>query len=148
MDATDLLDRWKKARNVVTDMAAAEKLGVTRAAVSKWRNGLSRPTAAVIEKMARECGEDWRAAVLRNVADQMESGDRASAATLRRLAQTLAVCLVAVLGAITSSPDLSNAARSNLTESGQAIHYAHRFRGWLRRLAQAFARVKLSVIAA
>lgn len=147
MDTQELMKVWRKTMRIASDAEAARRLGVSRGSVGNWKSGYSRPEPQYVEQMAREAGLEWRVIVLESLAEQQEK-NAALAKTLRRIAQTLAICLVAVIGTITSNPALSNSARSNLTESGQAIHYAHRFRGWLRRLTHAFARVKLSDVAA
>ncbi len=56
--AAELLDLYKKARSIPTDMALAENLGKTRALVSAWRAGKAQPQEAEVEKMCRATGED------------------------------------------------------------------------------------------
>ena len=63
---TTLLDRWKAAKHVASDNAAALALNITRQAVSRWRNELSQAEPALVWQMAEEAGEDagaWLALV-------------------------------------------------------------------------------------
>src|SRR6185312_7105599 len=53
-----LLDKYKKARAITSDNACATSLGVSRQAVSKWRNGENHPDADVVEKMCDATGEN------------------------------------------------------------------------------------------
>lgn len=52
-----LLDKYKAARGLASDNACAASLGITRAAVSRWRNGGGHPEAEHVEAMCRACGE-------------------------------------------------------------------------------------------
>lgn len=54
---TDLLDGYKKARNITSDNACAGALNVTRQAVSKWRNGEAHPDADSVARMCEASGE-------------------------------------------------------------------------------------------
>jgi transcriptional regulator with XRE-family HTH domain len=55
--AINLLDKYKKACSIASDNACAGSLGVSRQAVSKWRNGENHPDADVVEKMCEATGE-------------------------------------------------------------------------------------------
>lgn len=50
---TNLLDAYKATLNIPTDMAAAQALGLTRAAVSGWRTGNRHADADTVELMCR-----------------------------------------------------------------------------------------------
>jgi hypothetical protein len=69
---TDLLDAYKRALGLRTDMAAAEALGITRGAVSAWRSAKNRRHAEPesVESMAKACGLDPEEWVLRVQADR------------------------------------------------------------------------------
>lgn len=56
MKITALLDAAKAARNIATDMALADAVGVTRAAVSAWRNGTRLPDAVACDELAKMTG--------------------------------------------------------------------------------------------
>ena len=59
MSATiNLLDKYKKVCSLASDNAAAERLHVGRAAVSKWRNGNGHPDAGSVERMCQATGEN------------------------------------------------------------------------------------------
>lgn len=52
-----LLDKYKKACSLASDNACAVSLGVTRSAVSLWRNGKGHPEADSVERMCEATGE-------------------------------------------------------------------------------------------
>lgn len=139
MDAMQLLDAWKKARKIASDAEAGRQLGLTPQAVSNWRRGISKPTPDAVEQMARETGIDWRAAVLEVLAQQSKPD---TARTLRRLAQTLAVCLLAFAGVITPRPALSNSGGSELDIFGTGYTLCAILRALRDALSQRFARIK------
>lgn len=56
----DLLDKYKKACLITSDNACATSLGVSRQAVSKWRNAENHPDADIVEKMCSATGEPLR----------------------------------------------------------------------------------------
>ena len=61
-DTKKLLDKFRETCLSSSDNAIALKLGVSRAAVSRWVNGKGHPSAALTEKMAIAIGEpplDW-----------------------------------------------------------------------------------------
>lgn len=53
----DLLDKYKNACTLGSDNACAVKLGVSRQAVSKWRNGENHPDAETVAQMCDATGE-------------------------------------------------------------------------------------------
>lgn len=53
----NLLDKYKAAAKIASDNACAGALGVTRATVSRWRNGLGHPEADTIEIMCKATSE-------------------------------------------------------------------------------------------
>lgn len=52
-----LLDRYKKAKSIAADNAAALELGLTRATVSGWRHGKSHPDAESVARMCDATGD-------------------------------------------------------------------------------------------
>jgi len=54
----ELLDKYKKAKNLNSDNACAESLGLHRASVSEWRRGKSWPSEAHIVELATAANED------------------------------------------------------------------------------------------
>lgn len=54
----ELLDRYKKAKGIAADNAAAEALGITRATVSGWRHEKSHPDAESVARMCETTGEN------------------------------------------------------------------------------------------
>jgi transcriptional regulator with XRE-family HTH domain len=58
--AINLLEKYKKACSLTSDNACSASLGVSRQAVSKWRNGENHPDADIIEKMCTATGEPLR----------------------------------------------------------------------------------------
>jgi transcriptional regulator with XRE-family HTH domain len=62
MNATiKLLDKYKAACSIPSDNACAERLKVSRQAVSKWRNEQAHPDADSVEKMCDSIHEPLRA---------------------------------------------------------------------------------------
>lgn len=54
----NLLDKYRKARNLSSDNACAVSLGLHRASISEWRRGKSWPSEEHIVQLASACGED------------------------------------------------------------------------------------------
>jgi hypothetical protein len=93
---TKLLDKWKKANSIASDNAAAIRLKIGRAAVSRWRNELGQAEVHLIAQMAQECGEDsavWMALVESERARSAEDR-KVWAALARRLGAAAAVFLM------------------------------------------------------
>ncbi|MHA6203486.1 helix-turn-helix domain-containing protein [Dyella soli] len=89
-----LLDKYKVASSITSDNACAVSLGVSRQAVSKWRNGENHPDADIIEIMCTATGESlahWLPLI---------EADRARSPAVRkvwlRLAQAAAVIALTV----------------------------------------------------
>jgi len=58
MSATkNLLDKYRETCLPQNDNGIANRLGVSRAAVSRWVNGKGHPNPKAIEQMAKELGE-------------------------------------------------------------------------------------------
>lgn len=55
-----LLDKYKETCSIASDNACAVSLGVSRQAVSKWRNGENHPDADSVERMCEAIGEPLR----------------------------------------------------------------------------------------
>lgn len=53
-----MLDEYKKSLRLRSDSAMADSLGVTRATVSRWRNGLGHPEPAMCWDIATACGRN------------------------------------------------------------------------------------------
>ncbi|AHX16275.1 hypothetical protein CH75_09200 [Dyella jiangningensis] len=121
MTATiDLLDQYIKARSLTSDNAAAKSLGIGRAAVSKWRNGLGHPDADNVATMCAATGQaiaHWLPLIEAERARNPEARK-----VWLRLAQLAAAVTLAVglypahAETITAHADVSNSATS--------IHYA------------------------
>lgn len=91
-----LFSLWKEHRRIPSDNAGAIALGVTRGAVSLWKQGRNAE-ADVIERMARDLGEDparWAALVM---AEQTKGeASRAWTRIARQLGAAAAVAAVAL----------------------------------------------------
>lgn len=55
---TRLLDRWKAARGITSDNAAAQALGISRQAVSRYRKGAAQADVEIAARMAEDLGLD------------------------------------------------------------------------------------------
>jgi len=53
-----LLDEWKKAKNIPSDNQAALRLGLGRAAISRWRNENTEAEDGTIARLAKELDRD------------------------------------------------------------------------------------------
>lgn len=91
--AIELLDKYKQTRSIASDNACAKALGVTRAAVSAWRNGLRHPESNVIAQLATGVGEDVGYWLARIEAERARTPEAAKpwAALARRLGHAAAV---------------------------------------------------------
>lgn len=88
----DLLDRAKKAEGLDTDMALAEALGVTRAAVSGWRHATRYPDEVACARLAKMTGEPL-ARVL-GVVGEARAISKEAKAVWRSLASAAALVLL------------------------------------------------------
>lgn len=86
-----LLDAAKRARNLGTDMALAEALGVTRAAVSHWRSATHLPDAVQVAKIADLAGVPLARAI--GIVGGLRAHSTAEKAVWRRLASAAALML-------------------------------------------------------
>lgn len=116
MKATiQLLDKYKKAAGISSDNACAISLGVSRQAVSKWRNGENQPDADSVEKMCKATGEPLAKTL------SLVEADRARSPSVRdvwlRLAKAATAC--ALLYAISHLDGQTGAVASVLLTSGK-----------------------------
>lgn len=96
MDALNkLLDKTKKVRSHRTDMALAEDLGVTRAAVSDWRNERNLPGPVACARIAELTGEPL--AKVLGVIGEARAISSAEKAVWRRLAAAACLMLIPAL---------------------------------------------------
>jgi transcriptional regulator with XRE-family HTH domain len=102
----ELLDKYKKARSIPTDMALAENLGKTRALVSAWRAGKAQPQLLEVEKMCQATGEDEGLWLTLLAAERAETpAARTSLLRMVDLAKRYghAACLALALGVVPHS---------------------------------------------
>ncbi|WP_057626358.1 DUF3693 domain-containing protein [Stenotrophomonas terrae] len=115
----DLFCRWKHVQKIQSDNAGAIALGVTRAAVSSWKQG-KNAEIQYIEKMALDIGdspESWSALVM---AERSNSEDEKAAWT--RIARKLgAVAMALVVSVGLASPAPVQASESGHNEHGLYI---------------------------
>ena len=135
--AIELLDKYKKTCSLASDNACAKKLGVTRAAVSAWRNGLRQPESNVIAQLADAIGEDFGFWLARIEAERARTPEAAKpwAALAKRLAQVAMIALIAGIGSVAMPAQSDNNVQSNQSLMiDQTIHYAQSFISWLRKV--------------
>ena len=106
MSATkNLLDKYRETCLPQNDNGIANRLGVSRAAVSRWVNGKGHPNPKAIEQMAKELGEvtgPWLA--------QIEA-ERATTPSDKRVWLRLAATLGTALAiAVVALPHVASAA--------------------------------------
>lgn len=99
MDAVNkLLDKARAACSLTSDVALAEKLGVSRQLVSQWRKGanpLSDDRIAQIAHLAKEDGGRWLLTIHAETAQGAAAKDWA--ALLRKFGAAAAVSVVALM---------------------------------------------------
>lgn len=93
-----LLDKARATRSIPSDLALAERLGISRQAVSNWRHGDKFPDEETIAQLALLAGDDpaqWLVAIKAVRTDGVAG--KAWAALAKRLGAAAAVVLVAAL---------------------------------------------------
>lgn len=138
MSATsELFARWKAHRGIQSDRGAAETLGVSHGAPHHWKNGRNA-APAVIEKMAKDLGEDPTVTILQAFAEA--ATDAADKRTLGRLARSLGAAVLALV-VLPYVMTHSAAAQGLPGESARQhpIHYAKWLRERFRRVGVRFA---------
>jgi hypothetical protein len=95
-----LLDKYREACSLKTDMAVAAKLGVTRGTVSSWRHEVRHAEPESVETMAKAIGLDPDEWVLRVQAEREEAVNPRRAKVWLRCAQRLAASAAAITLAV------------------------------------------------
>lgn len=120
MSATfSLFERWKANKGFTSDAQAASALGVTRGAVHLWRGGRNG-SAAVIERMANDLGEDAIPVILQAFAEAARDAEDRRALT--RMAKKLAASSMALLLAVMPYFAPTNASAEGLREGRRLDH--------------------------
>lgn len=130
--STALVDKYKKACSLASDNACAASLGVSRSAVSLWRNGKGHPEADSIERMCIATGES--VAHWLHLIEAERARTPAARKVWLRLAQAAASLLLVVTAAGSQRVEAhTNFAGDHAMKRGAtSIHYAQL---WLRRMA-------------
>lgn len=105
MTITDLLDQAKKAQGFETDMALAKALGISRSAVSAWRNGVKTPDTVQSAALAGYTGIPL--AKVLGIVGEARAISREEKAVWRKLASSAAVLL------LLAGTSLSNTAKAH-----------------------------------
>jgi len=105
----DMIDRLKALRGVDSDYAIAEALGITRAAISSYRRGISHADDRIAVLLADAVGEDRLKTIARI------NADRAKKAEERAFWKRIAAAAAIVLAVYTAMPGVA------FTRSGSAI---------------------------
>lgn len=138
MSATsDLLDRVRDAANIPSDNVLSQRLGITRAVISGWRNGnypVPDERIAQLCDMAKLDGPLWMALI---------HAERATSAVERKIWRLMldrisAAAAVVALVAL-SMPGLANAKTAQIqsastADNGGMYTMFKLLRGWLARL--------------
>lgn len=94
MNVTDLLDAAKRAQGFSTDMALAKALGISRSAVSAWRNGVKTPDTVQCAALAGYTGLPL--AQVLGIVGEARAISREEKAVWRKLAGSVALLLCAI----------------------------------------------------
>ncbi|MFA5589709.1 MAG: DUF3693 domain-containing protein [Lysobacteraceae bacterium] len=121
-DLARMLDKIKESRSIASDNALSARIGVTRAAVSSWRNGRNLPGPVQCARIAELSGEPL-ARVL-GIVGEARAISREEKAVWRKLA---AAAAMVVIGTGTGAAGADLAARQSGDEAprqiAQSIHY-------------------------
>lgn len=98
MTITDLLDAAKKAQGFGTDMALASALGISRSAVSAWRNGVKTPDPVQCAALAGYTGLPL--AQVLGIVGEARAISREEKAVWRKLAASAALLALVVAPAL------------------------------------------------
>lgn len=126
MNIPALLDAAKKAQGFETDMALAKALGVSRSAVSAWRNGVKTPDTVQAAALAGYTGIPL--AKVLGIVGEARAISAKEKAIWRRLATSAALLAIGVLG-VPQAPAVADSGR-NFAVNGDTAHYV-KLRGWL-----------------
>lgn len=132
-----LLDKYKQACRIDSDNACAVSLGITRAAVSRWRNGLGHPDADSVERMCIATGENlarWLPLI---------EAERARSPSVRKtwlkLAQAAAVLVLTVAAHPATATAAHHAGADSSARNPAASVYYVKFSKWVCRLGMRLA---------
>jgi predicted transcriptional regulator len=120
---SELIDRLKVLKGIESDYAVAEDLGITRAAISSYRRGLSHADDRIAVLLADAIGVDRLKTIARI------NADRAKKAEDRAFWKRIATAAGVVLAVYTSMPNAAVLASQNLHKE-TVVDIAHHSRGW------------------
>lgn len=141
MEIRDVLDLAKKAQGFTTDMALAKGLGISRSAVSAWRNGVSTPDTVQCAALAGYTGLPL--AKVLGIAGEARAISREEKAVWRKLAASAALLALivapslsqqahaATMHQVATSGDLAALAQAGAVAAAHTRHYAKL--PWYRR---------------
>ena len=120
----ELLDAYKQAQGITSDNQAAIALGVTRSAVSGWRNGHNHPEPDTVDTMCKAAGREPARWVPLIEAERARSP--AAKATWLRLAGAACLCIALL------TPTRTHASGSTATidNNGSGYTYAKVCDSW------------------
>jgi hypothetical protein len=134
MSATyELFQRWKAAKKFESDAAAMRSLSLHPTALTPWKAGRNG-SAAVIEKMAKDMGEDPVPVILQAFAEAAR--DAEDRKTLGRLARKLgAACIALFMLAPMFSSSAHAATMQGHDLERKGLYIMRNARRWLRAAA-------------
>lgn len=131
-----LLDKARATRSIPSDLALAERLGISRQAVSNWRHGDKFPDEETIAQLALLAGDDpaqWLVAIKAVRTDGVAG--KAWAALAKRLGAAAAVVLVAALPYTGIAKPVAKAVQAGPDCAlCEILYWGRCFRSWLAHL--------------
>ncbi|MDR3158357.1 MAG: helix-turn-helix domain-containing protein [Zoogloeaceae bacterium] len=118
------LDALKSSNGGISDYRASQFLGVTRSAVSKWRNGHGSMSMSHAEKVAKAIDADPDIVIIETILDRCKDDEEAAVwkRIIKRLSST-AIPALAALFVLFPSPDASAAPKIQTTETASNLYY-------------------------
>lgn len=142
MSATfELFTRWRSAKGFTTDAEAARYLRIHVSTITPWKLHGRNGSPAVIERMAKDLGEDPVPTILKAFSEAAR--DAEDRKTLGRLARSVGAACLALLMLAPWTQQASAHSHRDSSAAAHPIHYAkwriaarRRLQAWFRAFAE------------